>query len=193
MRNPPKDTSYETIKKALIEAFATTQLEKDTKLLGMFTLGDRDPRSFIRELRALNEEPETLLRAIVINALPQEVRTALGSMPPDATLEQLGEHAFKILDLRRERKGIHAVKRQPPRQEEDSEEEDANVNAVHSRSFQRSGKGGHKPRGDASGDGPFVCFAHKKFGPKAFSCKPGCSFAELPLAKRGAGNGPAGR
>ena len=62
MRDPPKGTSYIAVKKALIQAFETTQLEKDTKLLGMLTLGDRDPRSVIRELRALNKNPETPLR-----------------------------------------------------------------------------------------------------------------------------------
>ena len=113
-------------------------------------------------------------------------------MPEGATLEQLAERAFRIIDLRRERKTVSAIKRQP----EASESEEDEINAVNR--FQKGprGQGGRKPRnsGPGSGDGqPFVCFAHKKFGPKAYSCKPGCSFAELPSAQRGAGNGPAGR
>ena len=36
LRDPPKGTSYETIKKALIQTFDSTQLEKDTELLNKF-------------------------------------------------------------------------------------------------------------------------------------------------------------
>ena len=78
LRNPLKGTSYAEAKKALIQAFERTQLDKDTELLNMFTLGDRDLRSVICELRALNEDPETLLRAVVIIMLTQDVRVALG-------------------------------------------------------------------------------------------------------------------
>ena len=102
LKNPPKGTSYQAVKAALIEAFEITQLEKDTKLLGMFTLGDRDPRSVVRELRALNQDPETLLRAILIKMLPQDIRVALSTMDGNPTLEQLGEKAWKAMDLRKE-------------------------------------------------------------------------------------------
>ena len=193
MRDPPKGASYNAIKKALIQAFETTQLEKDNKLLGMLTLGDRDPRSMIRELRALNKNPETLLRAVVINMLPQDVRSTLSSLPSDATLEDIGEHAFKTIDLRKERKAINAIRRRA-KERDPSDSEDEEVNAV-----QRKGKSDRRPervRGrdrDREEGANFVCFAHKKFGPKAYTCKPGCSFESLPLAQRGAGNSNAGR
>ena len=195
LKNPPKGTSYEAVKAALIEAFEITQLEKDTKLLGMFSLDDRDPRSVVRELRALNEDPETLLRAILINMLPQDIRVALSNMDGKPTLEQLGERAWKALDLRKERKVVHAIQRQPAGQDQEDEDE---INAVQSRGGNGRGRGRFQgqPQGQKTGhreEANFVCFAHKKFGPKAYSCKPGCSFAELPLAQRGAGNGPAGR
>ena len=197
LKNPPKGTSYPEVKAALIQAFDKTQLQKDTELLSMFTLGDRDPRSFIRELRALNEDPETLLRAIVINALPLDVRGALGSMPNNCTLEEIGEQAFKIIDLRKERKTVNAVRRR-----EEPETEDDEINAVQRGPPRNAGRGKSQgqrgqrrpPRGEEEkDDGIFVCFAHKKFGQQAYSCKTGCSFANLPLAQRGAGNGPAGR
>ena len=198
LRNPPKGTSYPAIKAALIQVFDKTQLQKDTELLSMFTLGDRDPRSFIRELRALNEDPETLLRAIVINALPLDVRGALGSMPSTCSHEEIGEQAFKIIDLRKERKAVNAVK---CREDPESGDEDE-VNAVHRGPPRSTGrgkgqKGQRRPQrgGDdrEKDDGVFVCFAHKKFGQQAYTCKSGCSFANLPLAQHGAGNGPAGR
>ena len=126
--------------------------------------------------------------------LPQDVRLTLSSLPPDATLEDIGEHAFRTIDLRKERKAINAIRRRA-KEREYSESEEEEVNAV----AQRRGKGssGRRQNPTQSRDrdeGPnFVCFAHKKFGPKAYTCKPGCSFESLPLAQRGAGNSKAGR
>ena len=140
---------------------------------------------------ALNENPQTLLRAVVIDMMPQDVRVALGSMATESTLEEIGEQAYKIIDLRKDRKGkgVNAIKRQAASTESDEEEE---VNVV-MKGKSRSKGDTRRPRNGTKEDGPFVCFAHKKFGQQAFSCKPGCSFADLPLAQRGAGNGNAGR
>ena len=144
----------------------------------------------IRELQALNEDPTALLRAVVINMLPQDVRVALSDMKADCTLEEIGERAFKILDLRKERKRINAIKRRPVR-ESDSEEEEEEVNAVQTQAWKGSRDKGRKPPkgGSKEREEFFVCFAHKKFGLKAFTCKQGCSFADAPLGQRGAGNG----
>ena len=40
IRNPPTGTSYPELKSALIAAFGRTQLDKDTELLNLKTLGD---------------------------------------------------------------------------------------------------------------------------------------------------------
>ena len=194
IRDLPKGASYPAIKKALMSTFERTQLEKDTELLNMLTLGDCDPRSAIRELQALNGDPATLLRAVVINMLPQDVRVALSNMKADCTLEEIDERAYKILNLRKERKKINAIKRRPAR-ETDSKDEEDEVNAVQARTWKGSKDKDRKPRrgGGKEREEFFVCFAHKKFGLKAFTCKQGCAFADAPLAQRGAGNGPAGR
>ena len=56
LKNPPRGASYPAVKKALIQTFEKTQLEKDAELLGMFCLGDRDPRSVIRLLDGAEDD-----------------------------------------------------------------------------------------------------------------------------------------
>ena len=134
------------------------------------------------------------MREVVIIMLPQDVRVALSDMKADCTLEEIGERAYKILNLRKERKKIKAIKRQPGR-ETDSEDDEDEVNAVKARTWKGSKDKDRKPRkgGAKEREEFFVCFAHKKFGLKAFTCKQGCAFADAPLAQCGAGNSPAGR
>ena len=150
----------------------------------------------IRELRALNENPETLLRAVVINMLPQDVRVALSSMAATATLEEIGEQAYTIMDLRKDRKAVSQVSRQRAPTQDAEEDHEHEVDAISGRGGRGSrgnrGRGGNRhPAGER--EEPFICFSHKRFGSKAFTCKTGCTFAGFPLAQRGAGNDPAGR
>ena len=193
IRSPPKDASYTAQKKALVSAFVRTQLDKNTKLLDLKHLGDRDPTSVARDIDALCEDPASLPRAVMINLLPQDVRTALAAVPGLDDHHKVAEQAYIVMNMRKDRGSINAVRQPMP--SEDPEE----IDAIGTRRPQRSG--GRNGGRTAMRDGPpraagetYICFAHKKFGAKAFSCKPGCTFESFPLAKRGeAGNGPAGR
>ena len=109
IRNPPTGTSYPELKKALIAAFGRTQLDKDTELLNLKTLGDRDPRLVARMIDSLNEDPSSLPRAVMINMLPQDVRTALATVPGLDTHHKIAEHAYTILNMRKDRSSINAV------------------------------------------------------------------------------------
>ena len=186
IRNPPKGTSYTALKEALVAAFGKTQLDKDTEFLNLKHLDDRDPRSVARQIDSLLEDPASLPRAVMINLLPQDVRVALATVEGLDTHHKVAAQAYRIINMKKDRSTVNAVRSQPPREEEREE-----VDAIHK-------SGGRPPRNNSAKSGGqksdnFVCFSHKKFGMKAFTCKPGCSFAGLPLAQREAGNGPAGR
>ena len=199
IRNPPKGASYAALRKALVSAFGRTELDKNTELLNLKHLGDRDPRSVARDIDALCEDPASLPRAVMINLLPQDVRTALATVEGLDTHHKVAEQAYIVMNMRKDRGSINAVKQQrqwAPSEDEDTQE----VDAIQQRRKPQRGRGNGKP---SSMPGPqsnskrreelFVCFAHKKFGSGAFTCKPGCTFEGFPLAQRGAGNGSAGR
>ena len=193
MKKPPNSGKYELVRAALIKAFAKSQLEKDTELLNCLHLGDQKPSAFARKMRMLNEDPETLLKAIMLKVLPADVRTALANKEGLNTIEEIGAVADNIMEYRKEKWGVNEIGASPQ-----EEEIDAVQRRNAGRPYQDKGHGrqasapGGRGRG---GEASFQCFAHKKFGPNAYSCKPGCMFANLPLATKttGAGNGPAGR
>ena len=195
IRNPPKGTSYAALKKALVSAFGRTELDKNTELLNLKHLGDRDPRSVARDIDALCEDPASLPRAVMINLLPQDVRTALATVEGLDTHHKVAEQAYIVMNMRKDRGAINSVNNS--RQAAPEEEEVQEVDAVQRGRGQRGrGNGNGKATSQPSQRGRdelFVCFAHKKFGSGAFTCKPGCTFAGFPLAQRGAGNAPAGR
>ena len=190
IRNPPKGTSYPALKEALCSAFSKTQLDKDTEFLNLKHLDNRDPRSVARQIDSLLEDPASLPRAGMINLLPQDVRMALATVEGLDTHHKVAAQAYKIINMKKDRSSVNVVESTP-------KEEDNEIDAIQKGRPQRGGRGsGGSARGGAGkqekGEA-FVCFAHKKFGMGAFSCKSGCSFAALPLARKEAGNGTAGR
>ena len=200
IRNPPKGTSYPALKAALISAFGKTQLDKDTELLNLKHLDNRDPRSVAREIDSLLEDPASLPRAVMINLLPQEVRVALATVGGLDTHHKVAEQAWKIINMSKSRSVVSEVRQTCTScscKTSQNEPAPVEVDAVGRGRGQGQGRGHSRPEGAARDGGNkkenFVCFSHKKFGTKAYTCKPGCSFAHLPLAQRDAGNGPAGR
>ena len=110
IRNPPKGTSYPALKAALISAFGKTQLDKDTELLNLKHLDNRDPRSVAREIDSLLEDPVSLPRAVMINLLPQDVRVARATVSGLDTHHQVAEQAYKIINMSKDRSVVNEVK-----------------------------------------------------------------------------------
>ena len=66
--SPPEAEKYTTLKKALIKAFGKSQAQRDSELLN--GLGDRKPTALLRKINALNDDPQTLKRALFLSNLP---------------------------------------------------------------------------------------------------------------------------
>ena len=197
IRKPPKGDSYPALKKALVTAFGKTQLNKDKELLNLKHLGDRDPRSVAREIDALCEDPSSLPSAVMINLLLQDVRTALVTVDGLDDHHKVAEHAYHIVNMRKDQSTVNSVCQPAQREDEDPQE----VDAIGGRGRPHCGGGGGSKVGGQTNKGKeskesnesFVCFAHKKFSSRNFTCKPNCKFTGFPLAQRGAGNTPASR
>ena len=109
IRDPPKGESYPALKKALVAAFGKTQLDRDTELLNLKHMGDRDPRSVAREIDSLMAEPGSLPRAVMINMLPQDVRVALATVDGLDDHHKIAEKAYKIMNMKKDRNTISAI------------------------------------------------------------------------------------
>ena len=192
--NPPTKNMYTKIKAELIRKYGKTQLQKDNELLGMTGLGDRTVSDLWSRVLALNKDPETFRRAWFLNLLPTSTRALLGKLATQGTMQELCEAADLILEQNKRNGSISAVAVQARSATADEAHPDLKVNPVQRGPARKTGqKGPHKP--GLSTTGSFVCLPRSKFGTKAFSCREGCTFANLPLAARpaGAGNANAGR
>ncbi|GFR93682.1 retrovirus-related Pol polyprotein [Elysia marginata] len=96
---PPNADKYDTIKKALIKAFGKSQAQRDSKLLNLNGLGDRKPTALLSKITALNDDPQTLKRALFLSNLPANVRSILAGQE-FSDVEKLAEPADRIWDAR---------------------------------------------------------------------------------------------
>ena len=87
--NPPQDTQYDAIKKALIKAFGKSQDQKDQELLNLNGLGDRKPSALLQHMRNLNVDPNTLFKALFLMQMPSDVQK---SFPPQPKLTSKNLH-----------------------------------------------------------------------------------------------------
>ncbi|GFR88953.1 transposon Ty3-I Gag-Pol polyprotein [Elysia marginata] len=75
--NPPDTNKYITIKTALLKAFGKSQAQRDNELLNLNGLGDRKPTALLRKINALNDDPQTLKRALFLSNLSSDIRSIL--------------------------------------------------------------------------------------------------------------------
>ena len=176
--NPPEQGKYNALKTALLNAFGKSPLQKDAELINISGLGDKKPAAFLRYLESLNNDADTLRRAFFLAQLPSQVRAILAAKEfPNLGLQELALAADRIIEAN-ELLPINSVSALSPR---------------HLKNLQPK----HKPKPNPSTH-HIICYYHKKFGPNARTCRPGCPFASLlPVATSSSitvqENGQAGR
>ena len=172
---------YRVLKEALIKAYGKSRAKKSAELLAMAArpggLGDRKPSNLLMKIRNLSGSSyEALERAMFLNQLPPQVRTALASSKA-ATNDELATEADAVVEefnIANESRGIpqaavNAV--QPP----------VEVDAVSRQGF--------RPQPQRRDDG--LCYMHKKFGARAYFCRSNACPMRNQVAPQG--NGNAGR
>ncbi|GFS08955.1 transposon Ty3-G Gag-Pol polyprotein [Elysia marginata] len=97
--NPPQSDKYHSLKCALIKAFGKSQTQRDYTLLNLNGLGDRKPTALLRKINALNDDPQTLKRALFLSNLPADVRTIISGQE-FSDLDKLAEAADRIWEAR---------------------------------------------------------------------------------------------
>lgn len=199
--HPPATEKYSSLKRALIKTFGKSQAQKDNELLNINGLGDKRPTALLRKINALNDDPQTLKRALFLSNLPEDVRSILAGHSI-ADIEALAEAADRIWETRTP--NVHHVEAFPSfdhnvQSGSSSEQFPINtpVDAVYT-----GRKHPQLPRQDRPNSSTFtsassVCYYHSRFGPDARRCKPGCKFARLLKSNTGqpflAENDKAGR
>lgn len=173
--SPPESGKYIKLKRALIKAFGKSQAQRDSELLNLNGLGDRKPTALLRKINALNDDPQTLKRALFLSNLPADVRTIIAGQDFD-DLDKLAEAADRVWEARSctstsIQQIAHATDQPSP----------AGVESIRFKSHNQNSR---RPGTNTTSPPAPVCFYHMKFGPHARNCQPGCKFASL-LQKSG--------
>ncbi|GFN79523.1 Pol polyprotein [Plakobranchus ocellatus] len=165
--NPPDANKYSVLKRALLKAFGKSQAQRDNELLNLNGLGDRKPTALLRKINALNEDPQSLKRALFLSNLPADIRSILAGQNFN-DIQKLAEAADRIWETRGAcvQQVIHTADSSPPAP--------VTIEAVSRPRFQPQRRPGSKAPSTQA-----VCYYHLKFGPQARRCQPGCKFSSL--------------
>ena len=176
--HPPALDKYGALKKALLQAFAKTQVQKDSELLSLTGLGDMKPTALLRKLLSLNTDANTLMRAHFLALLPADVRTVLAGREID-DLAELAKAADRVLEAR---------------------QSDALVAPVSRPSTGSTHRPAGPPASTTRRQSEHVCPNHIRYGARARSCKPWCILNQAwmdgrasPRSTPASGNSQAGR
>ena len=196
--NPPEENKYPAIKQILVKTYGKTQAEKDAELLNLNGLGDKRPTALLRRINSLNDDPQTLKRALFLSNLPADMRTILAAQNIQ-DIEKLAEAADNIFDAKTPSMPlVQEVQSETPQQQ--VPDECNALSGARPKSYQPRNNTRPRPHRRFSGGSPAipsnpnVCFFHSKFGIEARRCQPGCKFA--PLVERNqqnSGNAPSSR
>ncbi|GFN87946.1 Pol polyprotein [Plakobranchus ocellatus] len=165
--NPPDANKYSVLKRALLKAFGKSQAQRDNELLNLNGLDDRKPTALLRKINALNEDPQSLKRALFLSNLPADIRSILAGQN-FSDIQKLAEAADRIWETRGAcvQQVIHTADSSPPAP--------VTIEAVSRPRFQPQRRPGSKAPSTQA-----VCYYHLKFGPQARRCQPGCKFLSL--------------
>ena len=161
------------------------------------SLGDLTPTAMLRKMRRLrpnSDHSSMLFRFGFLRILPSEISNILVVME-DEPLDSLAKKADRILEQKNDAPG--SVAAISPQSDSPSVFSVGEVDGLrHLLRRDREGRndqarGSRGTRG-APPDNSSICRNHAKWGTKSFTCRPGCLFADLPLAKK-SGNANAGR
>ena len=172
-----------------MDAYERTPAQKNREFMSIRSLGDLTPTALLRKMRRLRPQSEhdsDLFRFGFLRVLPSDVSNILVVLE-DEPLDGLPRKADRILEQWNDAPGsVAAIS--------SDSTIPASVFTVGEVDAVRQLLRGRDSRGASStpSTSSSICRNDAKWGSKAFNCRPGCLFSDIPLGKR-SGNSNAGR
>jgi hypothetical protein len=181
IKNPPTTDKYKGFRKAVIEAARPPRAER-FRLWLECSLGDRKPSDFLQFLHTLEPQPDAreFFRQNFLNKLPQSVREAL-SARDDLTLAQLADQADKLVGEKRAAQDSGRINHVEGeicyvrRSNDNYNQDNRSNNNKHNNQDNSSNNNKNNHQNEPSKDG--LCYAHNRYGEKAWSCKQPCTWS----------------
>lgn len=181
IREKPTIEPYSTLKKKIIKEFEPTEDQQIQKLLEGMKIGNKKPTVFLREIKSLakNRVEESVLRQMFLNQLPPVTSSVL-RLSKTLTLDELAEAADE--GWAREIKEVNEVKKESDSPEKPDDVVTKMIEALEkwhfsNRRSQSRGSNFQQRRRSQSRrrqNQLNLCWAHKKFGNDARTCRPWC-------------------
>lgn len=115
IRNPPAESKYAAVKKALIDEFQDSDQKKVRKLIKEIELGDQKPSQLLKRMKELasGKIDDTVLKQLWIERLPESIRVVITIVDGDTA--QMALQADKMVEVQ-QFSGISAVQSTNPLQ-----------------------------------------------------------------------------
>ena len=182
--NPDPENPYDALKQALVVSHQLNDYERVELVIKMPPLGDRKPTQLAADMMEAcpaTEKKSKFLVSLFLQRLPNEVRIHLAT--EDMTdLALLAKKADQLMSYhRRQAHEVVAAIEAPP-----SDDESETVAAIRFSKKQHGDKQKNKTfykkatatNADTDGNGPKLCYFHRKFGKKARTCQEPCAWTE---------------
>ncbi|XP_051155208.1 rho GTPase-activating protein gacO-like [Leptopilina boulardi] len=193
LMNPTPENIYSSVKAKIIANFSATAEQRFKQLLkGKLTVPDK-PSQLLAELRRLNDNnlcPEDFLKAVFFEYLSSSCRSILAPMR-NVCLDELAEAADKIYDETQNTANQVSVVDSNPSELSNliSELKEVSKRLANMENDIKSLKKNQRGRSNSSSQsnsrdyqkgncGNTLCWKHRKFGKKAKSCTPPCSWSD---------------
>jgi hypothetical protein len=183
----PNDKSYSRIKAALLATHTLTPFQQVDKLVNMEGLGGRKPSELLAELDKFKpRDMHSFYAYHFLQRMPREVRVLL-AREDASNMGLLAEKADELMSLHlpQQHDMVAAVQQESTAGEEAAEAE--SVAAVSGKTHNKKGgcnkKKDRKKQGGRSSSTSIVdqsplCWAHIKYGDKAYNCMKPCAWPE---------------
>lgn len=187
----PAHDPYDTLKAALLKRTTASDEARLQQLLAGVELGDRSPSQLSRYMQSLVpslSEEDKILRRMWMNALPENVQACLASQGLKMPLSELADLADRVYECIKP-KLVQQTSVSPAASSESSLMSDVlrrlasletSVRALQQRSRSASrGRSFDRRRSSSRGYDATstVCWFHQRYGDRARSCKPGCTYS----------------
>lgn len=175
IQSKPSENPYTTIRDKIIKEFEPTEDQQIQKLLEGMKIGTKKPSAFLREMKTLAKDrvQDAVLRQMLLNQLPPVTSSVL-ALSKTLTLDELAQAADE--GMARETKEVSEISSLNSTEKPDDVISKM-IEALEKWSWNRRSRSRNRnfqQRDRSKSRQNDLCWAHKKFGDNARTCRKWC-------------------
>lgn len=187
--SPPTEKPYDTLRERVTTAVSVSAHRRISQLLEQETMGDSTPSQFLKRLQKLAEGTmdNNIVKHIFLQRIPTEYKVVIAAQDESMPVERVAEIADHIADIMSTRSSTVAGVQTSEKDEllsklmEGQTRLEARMNKMAEDIARltlenKQRRGGARSHCRERKQDRTICWKHKRFGEKANSCIPPCSY-----------------